>query len=286
MFSRPSRSAVPGRDHLQRLDEPWLLTFELFELIPGSRRHHLHSSGWFSLCLRDMMALRISVWWSAPMADRGEPPQLLDDAERDRWATLRRPADRAQFAGGTRARAPRRRRAAGRRARRRSGSTRRCPVCGGAHGKPVVVGQPEIGLSDRPCGRVRRRRGRRGRAGRPRRRARDPAQRSPQSRCGVLHPLERDALAALPPAPADAGLPALLDAQGGGAEGDRRGTDDRDGHPAGLPAGRAARGAAVAGGVGPRGPPARSRAGPGLRRVRRRAHRPAAAGRERTAGRR
>ena len=26
-------------DHLQRLDEPWLLTFELFELIPGSRRH-------------------------------------------------------------------------------------------------------------------------------------------------------------------------------------------------------------------------------------------------------
>jgi hypothetical protein len=26
-------------DHLQRLYEPWLLTFELVELIPGSRRH-------------------------------------------------------------------------------------------------------------------------------------------------------------------------------------------------------------------------------------------------------
>ena len=88
-----------------------------------------------------MMSLRVSVWWSAPIADRGAPPPLLDAAERDRWATLRRPEDRAEFAAGRVL------------ARRAVGVLlgvepaevqlhAQCPICGGAHGKPVVVGRP------------------------------------------------------------------------------------------------------------------------------------------------
>ncbi len=145
-----------------------------------------------------MTALRISVWWSAPLADRGEPPKLLDDAERDRWATLRRPEDRAQFAAGRVL------------AHRAVGVVlgvepsevslhARCPVCGGAHGKPVVVGHPEIGLSIAHAGEcvgVAVAEG--AQVGL------DVEREIPLSDllnpgAGVLHPLERDALAALPP---------------------------------------------------------------------------------------
>jgi 4'-phosphopantetheinyl transferase len=145
-----------------------------------------------------MMALRVSVWWSAPIPDRGEPPALLDDVERERWASLRRPADRAEFAAGRVL------------ARRAVGVLlgvepseialhARCPICGGAHGKPVVVGRPEIGLSIAHAGE---------RVGVA---VADGAQVGLDIECevplsdplnpgaGVLHPLELDHLAALPP---------------------------------------------------------------------------------------
>jgi 4'-phosphopantetheinyl transferase len=75
----------------------------------------------------------------------------------------------------------------------------RCPVCGGAHGKPVVVGQPEIGLSIAHAGEcvgVAVAEG--AQVGL------DVEREIPLSDllnpgAGVLHPLERDALAALPP---------------------------------------------------------------------------------------
>jgi 4'-phosphopantetheinyl transferase len=147
----------------------------------------------------EIKALRISVWWSAPIADRGEPPPLLDDAERERWASLRRAADRAEFAAG-RVLA---RRAVGVLLGVEPAEVRlhaRCPICGGAHGKPVVVGRPEIGLSIAHAGE---------RVGVA---VADGAQvgldierEVPLSDplnpgAGVLHPLERDHLAALPPA--------------------------------------------------------------------------------------
>ena len=128
----------------------------------------------------------------------------------------------------------------------------RCPVCGGAHGKPVVVGHPEIGLSIAHAGEcvgVAVAEG--AQVGL------DVEREIPLSDllnpgAGVLHPLERDALAALPPGAAHARLPALLDAQGGRAEGDGRGPDDRHGHAARVPAGRAARGAGAMAGGGAR----------------------------------
>lgn len=146
-----------------------------------------------------MMAQRVDVWWSAPMADRSEPPALLDAAERERWATLRRPEDRAEFAAG-RVLA---RRAVGVLLGIEPAEVRlhaRCPICGGAHGKPVVVGRPEVGLSIAHAGTC---------VGVA---VADGAQvgldierEVPLSDplnpgAGVLHPLERDALAALPPA--------------------------------------------------------------------------------------
>jgi len=146
-----------------------------------------------------MMALRVSVWWSAPIADRGAPPPLLDVAERDRWATLRRPEDRAEFAAGRVL------------ARRAVGVLlgvepaevqlhARCPICGGAHGKPVVVGRPEIGLSIAHAGeRVGVAVAEGAQVGLDIERA-VPLSDPLNPGAGVLHPLERDALAALPPA--------------------------------------------------------------------------------------
>ena len=86
------------------------------------------------------------VWWARPSSAPPGAGRLLDDAERDRLARLRRPPDAARFlAAHALARV-----AAGRTLEVPAAAVRiaaRCPHCGGPHGKPSVVDAPELELS-------------------------------------------------------------------------------------------------------------------------------------------
>jgi 4'-phosphopantetheinyl transferase len=101
------------------------------------------------------------VWWANRADYRDELTGLLDETERARFATYRRPADQERFAVGCAL-------AKGAVARR-LGTTpsvvkfdRSCSDCGGTHGKPRVAGAELsvshsgdailVAVADAPCG--------------------------------------------------------------------------------------------------------------------------------------
>ena len=142
MLSMPSRSAVPGRDHLERLDEPGLLARlrARLELFPGSRRHTKPDSTGFYCDFR-----RARRDFSA------DPRRRLRDRERAR--------------SGARRGAARPRRAPRRAARRSAARSVAAPPARRPARSPNLrrLGEPALGVGDRAqlAGQARARRSRR-----------------------------------------------------------------------------------------------------------------------------
>ena len=211
---------------------------------------------------------RCVVWRSSLPADAHAAAVLLDEDDRARCATYARSADRARFVGG---------RVLARRAvaaelgcdPREVRLDARCAVCGGAHGRPRVLG-PGEGLLDLSIAHASERvlvAVARGCAVGVDVERIGPFEDLATAGAGVLAAAERAVLVALP-ARARRRLLWLLDAQGGAAEGDRPRPRDRAGHRACHAAGRSSGAARRPTAAGPgAGAPARPRRRSGIRGV-------------------